>query len=252
MLNQASRNSLRYCETEDTTVLRRLTGRRSLRRCASYLWRGDEPRKSRAHDLRGNRVGPKELCTELPRATVSALLRRTVGWRPTEPWIPYGATKVLSELAQPEWSVLEFGSGMSTLWWATRVAHVRSVEADPEWYAKISSCIRERGLGNVQLELRAGESYWDLNQIDDRSIDLLVVDGHARDRIVTEADRVTKRPGWVYLDDSDKSARWHEHWGEAVEALLNSAADNDGAVTFITGFKPATLVACEGMLVRYP
>jgi hypothetical protein len=49
------------------------------------------------------------------------------------PWFTYPATRYLARLVQPQWRVLEYGSGNSTRWWAARVAEVVAVEHDPAW-----------------------------------------------------------------------------------------------------------------------
>lgn len=54
------------------------------------------------------------------------------------PWITYPATEMLARVARKQHRVFEYGSGMSSLWWASRVASVYSVEHDIEWAKKIS------------------------------------------------------------------------------------------------------------------
>jgi predicted O-methyltransferase YrrM len=63
------------------------------------------------------------------------------------PWFTYPAIRQLERMVSPQWRVLEFGSGFSTLWWAQRVAEVVSVEHDPGWAARL----RAAGPSNVTV-----------------------------------------------------------------------------------------------------
>src|SRR5690348_4410793 len=65
------------------------------------------------------------------------------------PWITYPAIRFLAGRVEPHFRVFEFGSGLSTLWWAQRVAHVVSVEHDPAWHRSVS----KRAPANVRLLL---------------------------------------------------------------------------------------------------
>jgi hypothetical protein len=52
-------------------------------------------------------------------------------------WYTYAALHFLEPRLKPEMRVFEFGAGHSTLWWAARVATVRSIESDPAWVEKL-------------------------------------------------------------------------------------------------------------------
>jgi hypothetical protein len=63
------------------------------------------------------------------------------------PWWSYGVIDFVDERLAKTMSVLEFGSGGSTVWLAARVSEVVTVENDPEWAAIVKSFIP----GNVHL-----------------------------------------------------------------------------------------------------
>jgi len=67
---------------------------------------------------------------DIPRTALQAALREAVGRRPVLPWIPFAATRAIRKRLRRDWSVLEFGAGMSTIWFAERCATVYSVEHD--------------------------------------------------------------------------------------------------------------------------
>lgn len=213
---------------------------------------GPEPRRSRVHDLSGTFIGYRAMATDFPRSLLGAALRRGFGRYPVSPWIPYPAIRKFESLLSHDWDVLESGSGMSTLWWAPRVRSITSIEASDEWYGRLRELLDRRGYTNVTLEKKTGDDYEDLTRFESSAFDLVVADGHSRQLIVKQAGRLCRRPGYVYLDDSDKASRWFEHWGQAVEALRQLAQSEGGRIDRLTGVKPATAVACSGLLLTLP
>ncbi len=57
------------------------------------------------------------------------------------PWLTYSFIDFITERLSKEFSVFEFGSGNSTLFFAKRVKQVSSVEHNNEWYNKLKSKI---------------------------------------------------------------------------------------------------------------
>lgn len=54
------------------------------------------------------------------------------------PWFTYPSIRLLEERLPDKSSVLEFGAGMSTLWWGKRARRVLTIENDQAWSADIS------------------------------------------------------------------------------------------------------------------
>jgi predicted O-methyltransferase YrrM len=147
--------------------------------------------------------------------------------------------------------VLDHGAGMSTIWWARRVEFVYAIEADTEWYNRVKRKLASMKLTNATVELRGGDSYSDLSDIPDESFDFIAVDGHAREVVMRHAIRIVKRPGFIYLDNTDFADVWHHMYGEAEEILTEAARREGAAIQYFTGLAPATVVASQGMLVRF-
>jgi predicted O-methyltransferase YrrM len=119
---------------------------------------------------------------------------RQMGYERThadDPWLTPDAIALLGSLLRREDTGVEFGSGRSTIWFATRVAALTSVEHDEPWYQAVSARLKDRGLGNVDYILapedqpleRGGESAYPRAALafPDGSIDFALVDGHYRD-----------------------------------------------------------------------
>lgn len=218
----------------------------------AWILRGDNWRVSRFHDMRGNFIGWRTAVRDAPRCLVEVVWRELAKQYPCAPWIPYPAIRAMERLTTPDMEVLDHGAGMSTVWWARRVRYVYAIESSVVWYQKVKAEITRRRLKNVGLELRSGDTYSDLSDIPDGSYDLVSIDGHDRHIVVAHAVRIVRRPGWIYLDNTDFAHVWHEMYGEAEQMLLELARREGADVTYFTGLLPATFIAGQGMLVHFP
>ena len=97
----------------------------------------------------------------------------------------------LEEHLEPQWSVLEFGSGCSTLFLADRVRRVVSIETDPYWYEQTQNKITD--YAHVEL-LRTRRS---LHR--DELFDLIVIDGGIRQRNLAHCIGLFRE--YLILDD---------------------------------------------------
>lgn len=96
------------------------------------------------------------------------------------PWITYPAIAFLDGRVKPDFTVFEFGSGNSTLWWAERVSHVTCVEHDPEWAEEIASKVPDNvDFNHVALE--PDGDYCRFAAASGRQYHVIVIDG--RDRV---------------------------------------------------------------------
>lgn len=206
------------------------------------LIKADVQRKTRMHDLRGNFVGWSSLATS-PLWFLD-WTRVRCGNYPRLPWIPPSARRRLMALAKPNWTILECGSGMSTLWWASRVAKVVALETDPSWYGKLRSMITQEGLRNVDLHLV--EDYEPVLIEKLVLADLVVIDGYQRDKCARVVVDHVNKPTWVYLDNTDFAAL-QEEMRLAEEELLGSTASAIPAEYFL-GVPPGLLAPTQSML----
>src|SRR5438477_3935780 len=65
------------------------------------------------------------------------------------PWFSYAAIDFLERFLKPEMSVVEYGSGGSTLFFAHRVKTVFSIEDNPQWFELVSERVKQEELINV-------------------------------------------------------------------------------------------------------
>jgi predicted O-methyltransferase YrrM len=129
---------------------------------------------------------------------------------PEAPWLTPGAVRLLGSLLRPcDWGV-EFGSGRSTTWFARRVAHLTSVEHDPQWYASVRDALAERGLANVDhvlapwvADLPGDQSDYAgvLRRFGEQSLDFALIDGTYREHTARLTLPRIKPGGLLIIDN---------------------------------------------------
>jgi predicted O-methyltransferase YrrM len=209
---------------------------------------GGEAHKSRFHDEKGNLIDFGGFIY-LPHCLITTIMRVGIGYRPVLPWLGYRAINFLDQLVQPDWNMLEFGSGMSTLWFAKRVHNITSIEDYQPWYDKVRSTLNK--VGNVDYQFKSGVDYFCLDNYPDESFDFILIDGSERGNCAKSALAKIKRGGYIYLDNSDKhSSKEGGDTRIAEDTLLRAVDEIGGEVTYFVDFIPTYLAVTQGMLVK--
>ena len=130
---------------------------------------------------------------------------------PDVPWLAPAAVDFLDGYMQPSDDMLEFGSGRSTLWFASKVHHITSVEHNPEWYARINSKISTSSITNISYLLHqkqeesipASETNYVMATASFKfsSLDIVLVDGTYRAQCVLKSLPLLK-PGAILIIDN--------------------------------------------------
>jgi len=210
---------------------------------------GGRAHRSRFHDEKGNRLDLAGF-RYLPHCLVTTSLRVTTGRRPAVPWIGYRGLARIESLLRPTSRVLEFGSGMSTVWFAARCREVVSIENCPDWYATVQQLLRRRCIGNVDYRLASAEDYSRLDDLPDRLFDFILIDGIRRGACARAALRKLTPGGSIYLDNSDKYADTRDGDTRIAERTLLKATADAGDVEYFVDLVPTYLAVTQGMLVR--
>jgi hypothetical protein len=154
------------------------------------------------------------------------------------PWMTFPAISRLRDFLNPSMRVFEYGSGGSTVFFASRVQEVISVEHDQEWHRKLQKELKELNVDNCTVHHRppspmengtsgdpadpddyvsGNESYEGMSfrdyatQIDehpDGHFDLIVVDGRARPSCFKHSVPKIKDTGMLVWDNTNRS-RYH-------------------------------------------
>ena len=177
----------------------------------------------------------------------AAWFRARRGPTPERPWIVPAAVGWLGRRIKSDWSILELGSGRSTVWFARRAGSVLSFEDNRWWHEQTRSRLGELGLGNAELRLGAVEALPDqVAALHDESFDLVVVDfleAPAVSRIdaLKPAMRKVRPGGLLLLDDSDRPG-----YAQAYELLAGWKERR------FVGVKDEWPEACETSIFRRP
>jgi len=209
-------------------------------------------RKSRLHDEKGKFVGWGKILSHGPMAISTGLLRLSVGYRPETPWIAYDAITEFKKFFNKNSRVLEFGSGMSTVWYSKMGGEVCSVEDYRPWFDKVDAVLEKRGISNINYQFASTpEEYFTFQSDDSEGFDLIMVDGSHRAKCVEHSVKLLRPGGILYLDNSDK----HRNGGDFMQAeqhALDFAREKNAEITYFTDFAPTQLFVQEGMMVKTP
>src|SRR4028119_1862293 len=138
------------------------------------------------------------------------------------PWISYAAIDFLDGYLKPDMTVYEYGSGGSTLFFASRVARVTSTEHDPLWYSLVQTKLQAKSVTNVNLQLVECdlsqtpdfENSHYVQSLRDTEADVILIDGleidgpkhdskyNLRPICFALAETQIKQGGIIILDDS--------------------------------------------------
>lgn len=202
------------------------------------LVRADTSRKTRFHTSNGY------LClrpNEFVQAFVTTIARRFLKRYSSAPWLVYSATAHIAPLVSGK-RVFEFGSGMSTLWFAERSLEVVSVENNPEWYFSVVSRAREQSRKNVRVIYADSRAAY-LAAIDRAGgkFDIILIDGSYRKDCVEMARSYLNPQGIAIVDNTD------------ADTSLASTVRNlfrDSSVLVFHGWVPGTLHPNETTVIE--
>ena len=186
---------------------------------------------------------------------------------PGLPLLAIPAIEFLADWIKTSDSVLEYGAGHSTRWYASRCQHITSVENIPEWaeivHRETAAC------GNVDLRLFAG---WDparpgdggfgahtdrpyegpqvnrayvacLDSLPDNHFDIIINDGWCRHQVAKRAVAKLKPGGLFLWDDVGWSELTGSHTPEVRQFVTMASAwrrvsFNDGVHRTVICLRP--------------
>ena len=119
------------------------------------------------------------------------------------PWLTYPLIRFMSERLTSSMTVFEYGSGNSTLWWASRVKRVISIEHTRHWYEYLAS----RVPSNVELifaDDKDLDNYSKLaaNYVD--NLDIIIIDGRHRVECAKKSLSGITSDGVIIWDDMER------------------------------------------------
>tara|TARA_Y100000588_G_scaffold320869_1_gene351714 strand:- start:325 stop:1140 length:816 start_codon:yes stop_codon:yes gene_type:complete len=127
------------------------------------------------------------------------------------PWFTYPAIDFLDRIALPGWQVFEWGSGNSTLWWASKTESVIAVEDNESWHDEIKRQLPQ----NATILKRSDEAYFKaICDYPKEHFDAVIVDGSTRNECAVRAIPHLKPNGILIFDNSDS-----REYAESTETM---------------------------------
>jgi predicted O-methyltransferase YrrM len=132
---------------------------------------------------------------------------------PEAPWLTRDSVAVLSKLLRPSDVVVEFGAGRSTRWFARRVAHLTSIESDPDWHTRVLNMLKAEQISNVRLvyippdvdEARGADAAYvrAADNFEENTIDVVLVDGIYRSHCALKMVKALRAGGILIIDNAN-------------------------------------------------
>ena len=128
------------------------------------------------------------------------------------PWLTPDSIYLLDNLIKKTDTGIEFGSGRSTIWFASKCKFITSVEDHKGWYDKIKERLNSRDINNVDYLYKESlvepvtESpyYKVITSIKDNTLDFALIDGKHRGHLSLEAIHKLKVGGLLIVDDIER------------------------------------------------
>jgi hypothetical protein len=118
------------------------------------------------------------------------------------PWYTFPAIAFLAPRLSRDFSVLEFGAGNSTLWWAAHVDRVRSIEHTEQWAQMLAPNLPTNVVLNHVPLVRGGDYCRAAG--DEPLYDIIVIDGRDRVNCARQCLGALKPAGVIVWDNSDR------------------------------------------------
>jgi hypothetical protein len=149
---------------------------------------------------------------------------------PEKPWLTSEAVFIIDNLIRKNDFGVEFGSGRSTPWLASRMKKLCSIEDDCLWYKRVKSMLEKSGYASrVDYRLCEDSSVYvaQSNTFSDESIDFCLIDGTARDQCAVSIIPKIKVGGILVIDNCN----WY--LPNDKSSSPNSRRAADGPKTFL-------------------
>ena len=131
------------------------------------------------------------------------------------PWLTYPAIDFLESILNSSWSIFEWGSGNSTLWWSKKVKEVQAIESDLNWFQEVQPKLPS----NAQISHYTSEDEYSksIHKFEDNYFDVIVIDGDFRNKCAQECITKLKQDGIIVFDNTDGA-----EFNEGVLSLQNN------------------------------
>lgn len=134
------------------------------------------------------------------------------------PWLNYPTIDFLQTFLTKESDVFEYGAGNSTLFFATIVRQIFSIESTAKWHDFVVESAKMHNLKNINITLCDNlQQFPDAISTFNTTFDLILIDSRERARCLEMAPDFLKPNGVILLDNSER-----ENLQEQIAVTINS------------------------------
>lgn len=148
------------------------------------------------------------------------------------PWMNYSVVAFLEERLNITMKIMEYGSGASTLFFASKCNSVASIEHDENWFESVNKLLLVNKISNVRLifsPLREKYNYVKELVEENEKFEIVLIDGENRVETALNSYEVLTSNGVLILDDSSR---------EDYKEVFNFYRKNNFSALNLQGMKP--------------
>lgn len=123
---------------------------------------------------------------------------------PELPWLTKHSVHIIDNLISKRDNMIEFGAGRSTAWFSSRVNKLTSIETDSQWYEKVSNEIKNLDQTEIFHLSQENEFINFIKEKEDKSIDIVLIDGAYRDTCANDILNKMKSGGLIIIDNANR------------------------------------------------
>ncbi len=117
------------------------------------------------------------------------------------PWYNYAIINFLKERVKSDFSVMEYGSGSSTIFWADNCKNVCTLELKQEWF----ELAKKENRDNIDIKLITNQAkFAESIAVFKQKFDMIIVDSYDRFSCIKQALEYLNNEGVIMLDNSER------------------------------------------------
>ena len=129
------------------------------------------------------------------------------------PWYSYSFINFIETRLKKTFNVFEWGSGNSTIWFASRINHITAVENDNFWYNKLLKELPN----NCSLNLKSDRKEYSRFILESSiEYEIIIIDGIERINCAKNSIKKIKEDGIIIFDNSERI-----EYKEAIDFLIS-------------------------------
>ncbi len=132
------------------------------------------------------------------------------------PWFTYSSIDFIENRLSKSQNLFEFGSGNSTIYFASKVKNVVSIEHNKKWYEKVKQDL-PHNVKIIFVDFKPDSEYCRIILSQQEKYDIIIIDAVDRVRTIKNSINSLSEKGIIILDDSER-----KEYEEGINFLLSN------------------------------